>query len=75
MLAQEEIFGPVATIQTFRTPSEAVDLANNSRYGLGGSVWTENVGLALEAAIGIKAGNVWVNVRGASWLAVTDLTC
>ena len=62
-LVQEEIFGPVATIQTFRTPKEAVELANNTRYGLGGSVWTENVGLALEAAISIKCGNVWVNAH------------
>ena len=62
-LVQEEIFGPVATVQTFRTPSEAVQLANNSRFGLAGSVWTENIGLALDTAIGIKAGNVWINVR------------
>ena len=61
-LVQEEIFGPVATVQTFRTPQEAVDLANNSRYGLGGSVWSENIGLALESAIKIQSGNIWVNV-------------
>lgn len=62
-LVQEEIFGPVATVQTFRTPSEAIALANNSRYGLGGSVWTENVGLALETAISVKAGNLWINAH------------
>ena len=60
-LVQEEIFGPVLTVQTFRTPKEAVALANNTKYGLGASVWTENVGLALETAISIRAGAVWVN--------------
>ena len=49
------------TVQTFRTPKEAVSLANNTKYGLGASVWTENVGLALETAISIRAGAVWVN--------------
>ena len=58
---QEEIFGPVLTVQTFRTPSEAIALANNSKFGLGASVWTENIGLGLEAAISIKAGSMWVN--------------
>lgn len=61
LLVQEEIFGPVAVVQTFRTPTEAVTLANNSKYGLGASVWTENLPLGLEAAISIKAGSVWVN--------------
>eukprot|EP00658_Telonema_sp_P-2_P000029 TRINITY_DN1000_c0_g1_i5.p1 TRINITY_DN1000_c0_g1~~TRINITY_DN1000_c0_g1_i5.p1 ORF type:complete len:820 (-),score=209.19 TRINITY_DN1000_c0_g1_i5:254-2668(-) len=61
LLVQEEIFGPVAVVQTFRTPSEAVSLANNSKYGLGASVWSENLPLALEAAVSIKAGSVWVN--------------
>jgi aldehyde dehydrogenase (NAD+) len=60
-LAQEEIFGPVLVAMTFRTPSEAVALANNSRYGLAASVWTENVNLALDVAPQLKAGTVWVN--------------
>jgi aldehyde dehydrogenase (NAD+) len=60
-LVQEEIFGPVLTVQTFRTPKEAVSLANNTKYGLGASVWTENIGLALETAVSVKAGVVWVN--------------
>ncbi|MDZ4730072.1 MAG: aldehyde dehydrogenase family protein [Xanthomonadales bacterium] len=60
-LAQEEIFGPVLVSMTFRTPSEAVQLANNSRYGLASSVWTENINLALDIAPQIKAGSVWVN--------------
>ena len=60
-LMQEEIFGPVLVSTTFRTPSEAVDLANNTRYGLAASIWTENVNLALDLAPKIKAGVVWVN--------------
>ena len=60
-LAQEEIFGPVLVSMSFRTPSEAVMLANNSRYGLAASVWTENINLALDVAPRIKAGSVWVN--------------
>ena len=60
-LAQEEIFGPVLVSMTFRTPKEAVELANNSRYGLAASVWTENINLALDVAPRLKAGTVWVN--------------
>jgi len=47
---QEEIFGPVLVSLTFRTPAEAVELANNTRYGLAASVWSDNINLALEAA-------------------------
>ena len=60
-LAQVEIFGPVLSVLTFRTPSEAVALANDTRYGLAASVWTENVNLALDLAPQIQAGVVWVN--------------
>jgi aldehyde dehydrogenase (NAD+) len=60
-LMQEEIFGPVLVSMTFRTPEEAVGLANNSRYGLAASVWTENLNLALDIAPKLKAGVVWVN--------------
>lgn len=60
-LAQVEIFGPVLATMTFRTPSEAVALANNTRYGLAASVWTENVNLALDIAPQLAAGVVWVN--------------
>jgi aldehyde dehydrogenase (NAD+) len=59
--AQEEIFGPVLVAMTFRTPAEAIELANNTRYGLAASVWSENINLALEAAHKIKAGTIWVN--------------
>ena len=61
VLAQEEIFGPVLVAMTFRTPEEAIALANNTRYGLAASVWTENVNRALEVAGRIKAGVVWIN--------------
>ena len=60
-LMQEEIFGPVLVSTTFRTPAEAVALANNTRYGLAASVWTENVNLALDVAPKLAAGVVWVN--------------
>lgn len=60
-IAQTEIFGPVLVGSTFRTPAEAVELANHTRYGLAASVWTENVNLALDVAPKLKAGVVWVN--------------
>jgi aldehyde dehydrogenase (NAD+) len=60
-LLREEIFGPVLTTITFRTQQEAVSLANNSRYGLAASVWSESVSRALEVAPALKAGIVWVN--------------
>jgi aldehyde dehydrogenase (NAD+) len=58
---QEEIFGPVLVSLTFRNPGEAIELANNTRYGLAASVWSDNVNLALDVASKIKAGSVWVN--------------
>ncbi|MGR3492432.1 MAG: aldehyde dehydrogenase family protein, partial [Shimia sp.] len=60
-LMQEEIFGPVLVSTTFRTPTEAVQVANMTRYGLAASVWSENVNLALHIAPQLKAGVVWVN--------------
>ncbi|HEV8399540.1 MAG TPA: aldehyde dehydrogenase family protein [Gemmatimonadales bacterium] len=60
-IAQVEIFGPVLVSMTFRTPKEAVELANNTPYGLAASVWTENINLALDVAPKLKAGVVWVN--------------
>jgi aldehyde dehydrogenase (NAD+) len=60
-IAQVEIFGPVVVMMTFRTPTEAVELANNTRYGLAASVWTESVNLALDIAPKVKAGTVWIN--------------
>lgn len=57
----EEIFGPVAAVMTFRTPDEAVQLANHTRYGLAATVWSENINLALDSAARMKAGVVWIN--------------
>jgi aldehyde dehydrogenase (NAD+) len=61
LVAQQEILGPVLAVISFRTPSEAVELANNTVYGLAASVWSENVNLALDVAARLKAGVVWVN--------------
>ena len=60
-VAEVEIFGPVAVAMTFRTPSEAIELANNTRYGLAASIWSENINLALDSAAKLKAGVVWIN--------------
>ncbi len=60
-IAQVEIFGPVLSSLTFRTPSEAVSIANNTPYGLAASVWSENINLAMDVAPKIKAGVVWIN--------------
>jgi aldehyde dehydrogenase (NAD+) len=60
-IAQVEIFGPVLVSLTFRTPEEAVALANNTPYGLAASVWSENINLALDVAPKLKAGVVWIN--------------
>ncbi|HXE09300.1 MAG TPA: aldehyde dehydrogenase family protein [Acidobacteriaceae bacterium] len=60
-VAQEEIFGPVLASMTFRTPAEAVELANNTAYGLAASIWSENINVALDVASQVKAGVVWVN--------------
>ncbi|RUU07014.1 aldehyde dehydrogenase family protein, partial [Mesorhizobium sp. M7A.T.Ca.TU.009.01.3.2] len=61
ILAQEEVFGPVLATMTFRNTEEAIELANNTRYGLAASVWSENINLALHVAPQLKAGVVWVN--------------
>jgi aldehyde dehydrogenase (NAD+) len=60
-LMQEEVFGPVLVSMTFRTPAEAVEIANNTRYGLAASIWSENINLALDIAPKLRAGVVWVN--------------
>ena len=61
IVAQQEIFGPVLATMTFRTPGEAVELANNTVYGLAACVWSESVNVALQVASQLKAGVVWVN--------------
>ena len=60
-VAQQEIFGPVLAAMTFRTPAEAVELANNTVYGLAACVWSESINVALHVAAQLKAGVVWVN--------------
>jgi aldehyde dehydrogenase (NAD+) len=60
-IAQEEIFGPVLSVLTFRTPDEAVAKANNTPYGLSAGVWTEKGSLILSMASRLRAGVVWAN--------------
>ncbi len=60
-IAQEEIFGPVVVTMTFRTPADAIQIANNTRYGLAASVWSENINLALDVAPKLDCGVVWIN--------------
>ena len=60
-VAQEEIFGPVACFLKFKDEEEAIRLANESEYGLGGAVWTKDINRALRVAKGIETGRMWVN--------------
>ena len=60
-IAREEIFGPVLSVMTFRTPDEAVQRANNTTYGLSAGVWTEKAARALEMSNRLAAGVVWLN--------------
>src|SRR5205807_174773 len=61
IVAQQEIFGPVLAAMSFRTPAEAVELANNTVYGLAACVWSESINVSLHVAAQLKAGVVWVN--------------
>jgi aminomuconate-semialdehyde/2-hydroxymuconate-6-semialdehyde dehydrogenase len=65
---QEEIFGPVVTLQSFKTKEEALQLANNSTYGLAATVWTQDISIATQLAAKLQSGIIWVNC----WL-VRDL--
>jgi aldehyde dehydrogenase (NAD+) len=60
-IAVEEIFGPVVSVLTFRTQAEAIEKANNSRYGLAAGIWTDKGSKAFEVASALKAGVVWQN--------------
>jgi len=60
-VVQEEIFGPVVAVQTFRTIDEAIEKANNTQYGLAGGVWSEKGSKALAVAQALRAGVVWSN--------------
>ena len=64
-IAQEEIFGPVLTVNRFRTEDEAIELANGTQYGLLGAVWTTDLSRAHRLAAEIRAGQVYVNTYGA----------
>src|SRR5437016_1786004 len=61
VVAQQEMFGPVLAARAFRTPREAVELANNTVYGLAACVWSESINVSLHVAAQLKAGVVWVN--------------
>jgi acyl-CoA reductase-like NAD-dependent aldehyde dehydrogenase len=60
-IARDEIFGPVLSVLTFRTPQEALDKANNTPYGLSAGVWTQTASRMLTMADGLRAGVVWAN--------------
>lgn len=60
-VVQEEIFGPVLTVQTFRTPDEAIEKANNTPYGLSGGVWTDKGAKIFKVTKNIRAGVIWAN--------------
>jgi aldehyde dehydrogenase (NAD+) len=60
-IAQEEIFGPVLSIMTFRTPEEAIERANHTSYGLSAGIWTDKGSKILKVASKLKAGVVWAN--------------
>ncbi len=62
-LVQEEIFGPVITVQTFSTPAEALERANGVPFGLSGSVWTADTAQGLRLLNGLDFGNVWLNTH------------
>jgi len=60
-VVQEEIFGPVLAVQTFRTPQEGLDKANNTPYGLSGGVWTDKGAKIFRISQGLRAGVIWAN--------------
>lgn len=70
--AREEIFGPVASVIAFDTEEEAIRLANDTQYGLGGAVWTQNVGTAHRVAREVRTGMMWVNCYGTTEAPVTS---
>lgn len=67
-IVQEEIFGPIATVQIFDTVEEAIALANDNKYGLAASVWSTNVDLPLQVSRRLDAGTVWIN----NWARIND---
>jgi acyl-CoA reductase-like NAD-dependent aldehyde dehydrogenase len=69
-IAQEEVFGPVLSVITFKTEDEAVEIANDTLYGLAAGVWTQSLDRAINMPARLRAGTVWVNAyRVVSYLA------
>jgi betaine-aldehyde dehydrogenase len=62
-ILQEEVFGPVLTMQTFSTEAEAIQMANDTQYGLSASVFSQDVNVPMRAALALESGSVWVNDR------------
>ena len=60
-VVQEEVFGPVLTVQSFKTEEEAIELANSTVFGLASGVWTQDINRGMRVARKLKAGTVWVN--------------
>lgn len=61
-IVQEEVFGPVLAVQTFRTEDEAVELANCTRYGLASGIWSQDLNTVMRVGRRLRSGNVWVNI-------------
>ena len=67
-IVQQEVFGPVLTVQRFDTEAEAITLANGTEYGLAASVWSRDLDRPLRIARALEAGTVWIN----GWAALSD---
>lgn len=65
-IAQEEIFGPVVVVIKFKDEEDAIRIANDSDYGLGGAVWTKDINRAIRVARAVETGRMWINTYGAT---------
>lgn len=61
-IVQEEVFGPVLVVQTFKTEEEAIELANGTKYGLASGIWSQDINRVMRVGRRLKSGNVWVNI-------------
>jgi gamma-glutamyl-gamma-aminobutyraldehyde dehydrogenase len=68
-VSREEIFGPVLAVSAFREPAEALQVANDTLYGLAAAVWTQDMNLAHRLSSALRAGTVWINSFDRSSLA------